>query len=118
MVGFGVPTLDKALHGVADFLTRMFVRIDLPRNSRPPISVLGESVAEQFPETVGRMSSRVVSTIYLRVGLKRNWTLEYCLPAGSAEGPAKGGAAALDPPWAQCSGRRIQGRSLTRPKPM
>jgi hypothetical protein len=97
---FVVPTLDKALHGFADFLARMFVRIDLPRTSRPPVSVLGESVAEQFPETAGRMSSRVVSTIYLRVGLKRNWTLEYCLPLGSAADRARDGTSVLDPPWA------------------
>jgi hypothetical protein len=76
-----------------------FTRIDLPRDSKSPVSVLGESVAEQFPESAGRMSSRVVSTVYLRMGLKKNWTLEYCLPADAPNTSAKGGASILDAPW-------------------
>ena len=37
------------------------------------------------------MPGRVVATVFLRVGLRKNWTLEYWL---------QGGTTALDPPWA------------------
>jgi len=96
---FKVP-LNRALDDLADFLAQLFTRIDLPRDGKPPVSVLGESMAEQYEESAGHMSSRVVFTIFLRVGLTRNWKLEYCLPAGSADADARGDGSALDPPWA------------------
>jgi hypothetical protein len=56
-------------------------RIDMPPNGKPRSNVLGES-----PEMPGRL----VSTIYIRVGLKKNWTLEYW---------SQGNTTALDAPW-------------------
>jgi hypothetical protein len=77
-----------------------FTRIDLPPNARPPLSVLGESVVNQYPEITGLgLSGRVVSTVYLNIGLKKSWALEYWLLAGSAPDAAKGGAAMPEAPW-------------------
>jgi len=69
-------------------------RIELPPYSRPPVSLLGESVAGQYPE-IAKIPARVVSTIYLRMGLKKSWSLEYW----TAQPDQKGGITGLDAPW-------------------
>lgn len=70
-------------------------RIDLPRYSRPPVSLLGESMAGQYPEIANQMQVRVVSTIYLQMGLTKSWSLEYW----TAHPDQKGAITGLDPPW-------------------
>lgn len=70
-------------------------RIQLPRGSRPPVSLLGESWAGQYPEIANQVPARVVSTIYLPMGLKKSWFLEYwALQPGQ-----RGGIGRLDAPW-------------------
>jgi hypothetical protein len=78
---------------------KTLTRIELPQNGRPQMSVFGESVAEQYPETADQMRGLVVSTIYLGMGLKKSWTLEYWMPAGEEIPAQKGGAAGLVAPW-------------------
>ena len=56
-------------------------RIELPPNGKPRAAILSES-----PEIPGR----IVATVYLRMGLPKNWTLEYW---------GQSGAVGLDPPW-------------------
>jgi hypothetical protein len=56
-------------------------RIELPPGGKPRAAVLGES-----PELPGR----IVSTVYLKLGLAKNWTLEYW---------SQGKTAGLDAPW-------------------
>jgi hypothetical protein len=58
------------------------IRIDLPRDGKPRTSILGESA---------EMPGRIVSTVYLRFGLRKNWILEYW---------TEGGGPAADAPWA------------------
>ena len=57
-------------------------RIDLPPDGRVASAILGQSA---------HLPGRVVSTIYLKVGLRRTWILEYWT-AGNAGG--------VDAPWA------------------
>jgi hypothetical protein len=57
-------------------------RIDLPPDSKPRTSVLGESA---------QMPGHIVATIYLRMGLPRNWILEYWASGAAASG--------LEAPW-------------------
>ena len=70
-------------------------RIELPPHSRPPVSLLGLSVAGQYGEVANQMQARVVSTIYLDMGLKKRWILEYW----TAQPDQKGGITRLDAPW-------------------
>lgn len=74
-------------------LDKMLTRIDLPMNGRPAVSVEGESLAEQYPETAGQIRGHMVSTIYIRIGLRKNWTLEYWAAPGSQS------AQKVDAPW-------------------
>jgi hypothetical protein len=57
------------------------VRIKLPPDSKPQAVILGES-----PQIPGR----IVSTVFISVGLPKNWTLEYWTPGNSS---------APDAPW-------------------
>ncbi len=42
----------------------------------------------------------MVYTVYLRVGLRKNWILQYCLPkAAEPRATARGSATPLDAPW-------------------
>jgi hypothetical protein len=62
--------------------TKAATRIDLPPDSKPRSQILGESA--QIP-------GRIVATIYLKMGLAKNWILEYWTPGSSAAG--------LQAPW-------------------
>jgi hypothetical protein len=79
--GFAGAGAPPALRPSAPPVDPNLTRIDLPRDGKPRSNVLGES-----PE----MQGRLVSTIYIRVGLKKNWTLEYW---------SQGNTTALDAPW-------------------
>jgi hypothetical protein len=74
-------------------------RIELPRDGKPEISVFGESIAEQYPETEKDMRGLAVSTVYLQMGLRKNWILEYWAPASEKAPAERGGTAGLDAPW-------------------
>ena len=49
---------------------------------------------------MGILGGRLVYTVYLSVGTRKNWILQYCLPK-SAESPGrvKGSATPVDPPY-------------------
>jgi hypothetical protein len=65
-------------------------RLELPPGGKFPASVLGPSISEQYPDIATGLSGKIVSTVYLKVGVGKSWTLE-CWASG---------AAPLDPPWA------------------
>lgn len=52
--------------------------------------VVGSSLADKYPETVDLWSGRLLYTVYLHVGLSKNWILQYSVPrsAGNASQPA------------------------------
>jgi hypothetical protein len=56
-------------------------------------------VAEQFAEAEDKMRGLVVSTIYLRMGLKKSWILEYWIAAEEGSAAPKGMTAGLEAPW-------------------
>ena len=56
-------------------------RIDLPKEGTFGVVVLGSATSARYPETVGALSGKVVYTVYLKVGLRKSWILQYCLKA-------------------------------------
>src|SRR4029077_8040116 len=76
-------------------------RITQPKEGRFAVVVQGSPDSAQYPESVGVLSGKVVYTVYLRVGLRKNWILQYCLPKTTEKGVATRGSAtpALDAPW-------------------
>jgi len=54
--------------------------ITLPKDGKFGVVVVGSSLAEEFPETVHLWTGRMAYTVYLRVGVGKNWILQYSLP--------------------------------------
>jgi len=74
------------------------VHITLPKDGKFGVVVVGSSLEEQYPEIVGIWSSRLVYTVYLHVGMGKNWILQYSVPR-SAEAVASGSIARPEAPW-------------------
>jgi len=58
--------------------------------------IIGNSIQDRYPETSGVWNGRMAYTVYLHVGLSRNWVLQYSLPKSDAPQP---GASTLEAPW-------------------
>jgi hypothetical protein len=70
----------------------------MPKDGQFGVVVVGSSMAEEYPETVGLWGSRMAYTVYLHVGLAKSWILQYSLPqaASTAE---NGTVVQLQAPW-------------------
>lgn len=71
-------------------------RIMLPRNGQYGVVVVGASLEDEFPETHGMWTGRLAYTVYLHVGLPKNWILQYSLPRVVK---ADGSTTRPDAPW-------------------
>lgn len=75
-------------------------RITLPKEGKFGVVVLGSATAQQYPESVGALSGKLVYTVYLRVGLRKSWILQYCLPANADPGTRTAATRTpLEAPW-------------------
>ncbi|MCU1248001.1 MAG: hypothetical protein JWQ49_1030 [Edaphobacter sp.] len=74
------------------------VHITLPKDGKFGVVVVGSSLAEDYPETVHLWSGRLAYTVYLRVGVGKNWILQYSLPRAQ-EVASTGSASRPDAPW-------------------
>jgi hypothetical protein len=70
--------------------------IKTPMDGKFGSIIIGNSIQDQYPETSGVWNGRMAYTVYLHVGLSRNWVLQYSLPKSEAPQPA---ASALEAPW-------------------
>jgi hypothetical protein len=73
-------------------------RISLPKDGHFTAVVVGNSLESEFPELAEVWSGRLVYTVYLHVGLAKNWILQYSLPR-EADTAASGERSRLDAPW-------------------
>ena len=73
-------------------------QITLPKDGRFGAVVVGDSLQDQFPEVSGVWGSRMAYTVYLHVGLARNWIMQYALPR-AADAADAGTVLRLDAPW-------------------
>ncbi len=74
------------------------IHIKLPEDGQFGVVVVGSSLAEEYPETLGIWSGRLAYTVYLHVGLPKNWILQYCMPR-TAEASVAGNVNRPDAPW-------------------
>jgi hypothetical protein len=75
-------------------------RITLPKDGKFGVVVSGSADTTRYPESVGALSGKVVYTVYLRVGLHKNWILQYCLPKSNDKSVAtRGSSTPLEAPW-------------------
>ncbi|MGH9615289.1 MAG: hypothetical protein ACRD28_01015 [Acidobacteriaceae bacterium] len=79
-------------------------RIALPKNGQYGVVVVGASLDDEYPDTLGIWAGRLAYTVYVHVGLAKNWILQYSLPQ-VAEASANATHAKLmnttrpDAPW-------------------
>jgi hypothetical protein len=59
--------------------------------------VVGSSIAERYPETMELWAGRLAYTVYLHVGLTKNWILQYAVTRDAAS--VGGNAAQPNAPW-------------------
>jgi hypothetical protein len=59
---------------------------------------MNSSLADEYPEVLDIWAGRQAYSVYVQVGLTKNWTLQYCLPASTETTPAER-KAHLEPPW-------------------
>lgn len=75
-----------------------FTRVNVPHDGQFGFVVVGSALTEQFPQTAAFWgSSRLVYSVYLHVGLSRNWILQYSLPTSADAGGGK--LPHLEAPW-------------------
>ncbi len=72
--------------------------INLPHDGQFGVVVVGSSLADQYPDIVNIWSGRLVYTVYLHVGVGKNWILQYSIPR-TAEASAAGSVTRPEPPW-------------------
>jgi hypothetical protein len=77
---------------------RSVKHITLPRDGQFGVVVVGTSLAEEYPETVEIWKNRLVYTVYLHVGLGKNWILQYSLPR-TEEAAAPASVTRPEAPW-------------------
>ncbi len=53
-----------------------------PKDGKYNFMVMGSKPGESFPEAAGLLSGTLVYTVYLGIGARADWTLQYCLPKG------------------------------------
>src|SRR6266702_4419414 len=74
------------------------VRVHLAKDGQFGVVVVGSSVADQYPETVGIWGGRLVYTVYLHVGPGKAWILQYSLPP-AVQAAANGSSTRPEAPW-------------------
>ena len=76
------PSMTAALH-----------KITLPKDGKFGVVVLGSTAADAYPDSVGLMTGKVIYTVYVKVGLRKSWILQYCLPGVIEQRFRAGGSA-------------------------
>jgi hypothetical protein len=92
----GLPGVEASVTTGANQPT--VVHITLPKDGKFGVVVVGSSLAEDYPETVHLWSGRLAYTVYLRVGVAKNWILQYSLPRAQ-EVASAGSTSRPDAPW-------------------
>ncbi len=72
-------------------------RIHLNKDGQFGVVVVGSTLAEQYPETVGIWGGRLVYTVYLHLGPGKAWILQYAVPPTVQAAAANAGRP--DAPW-------------------
>jgi hypothetical protein len=72
--------------------------IQLPKDGKFGVVVVGSSLSDQYPETLQIWSDRVAYTAYLHIGTAKAWILQYA-QMRSADAGSGGTVAHLDAPW-------------------
>lgn len=73
-------------------------QLTLPKDGRFGAVVVGDSLSDEYPEVDGVWGGRLAYTVYLHVGLARNWIMQFALPRNT-DAQNGGSVVGLDAPW-------------------
>ena len=75
--------------------------VSLPKDGKFGVVVTGSSLAAPYAETIGALTGRMIYSVYINVGLRKKWILQYCLLKADEQSSTSRGSAAprLDAPW-------------------
>lgn len=73
-----------------------FNLITRPKDGHFGVIVVGNSVADEYPEIAEVWADRLAYTVYLHVGEAKSWIMQYCLPRAAL---ASGITTRPDAPW-------------------
>jgi hypothetical protein len=75
-------------------------RIALPKDGKFGAVVLASAESSPYPETESALNGKLIRTVYLQMGLRKSWILQYCQPNGvEHKAGIEPGTAPLDAPW-------------------
>jgi hypothetical protein len=74
------------------------VHVTLPKTGSFGVTVIGSSVADDYPETVGLWSGRLAYTVYLHIGAAKNWILQYSVMRAK-DASVTGATTRPEAPW-------------------
>ena len=60
---------------------------------------MGASQAVPYPESVGSLTGKMVYTVYLNVGLRKKWILQYCATKEGESSSPRNSGTPIDAPW-------------------
>lgn len=72
--------------------------IEVSKTGKFGVVVVGSSMAERYPESIGVWDGRMAYTVYVHAGQPKNWILQYSLTR-AADAASGGEAARPDAPW-------------------
>ena len=76
------------------------MRIVRPKDGKFTVVVLGSANLQAYPEAAGILSGKLVYTVYVRTGGRKEWILEFCLPRGAEQGvKTRGSAVPIEAPY-------------------
>lgn len=96
--GAGAWAASGSSGGIASGIPAGLKRIDLPKDGKFSVVVMGSAAAEVYPESVGALSGKVVYTVYLKVGLRKSWILQYCVAKDGYQAAGRA-ATPVEAPW-------------------
>jgi hypothetical protein len=67
--------------------SRDVTRIQHPTNGSFDVVIMQSATRDDLPDLGGMLSGNPVYTVYLRVGDRKEWLLEYCVPTGQTSQP-------------------------------
>ena len=77
---------------------RTIVHLTRPQDGKFGVVVVGSSAGDDYPEAGNLWSGRLAYTVYLHVGVSKNWILQYSIPRAQVAAAA-GDVARPDAPW-------------------
>jgi hypothetical protein len=97
--GTGNASNSGAASGFGSLSDSSVEHISLPKDGQFGVVVVGgASLEAKYPETADVWSGRLASSVYLHLGKKKSWILQYSLPR-DADVSIVGSGGHLDAPW-------------------